>query len=218
MPPLRYNVAMYLPAHFSEPRVDLLHEALRQAGLATLVTSGVGALDASHIPLLLEPEPAPLGRLVGHVARANPVWREAPEGSAALAIVLGPDAYVTPAWYPSKREHGKVVPTWNYVAIHAHGTLRFFQDRERLLDVVTRLTDAHEARRGSGEPWKVSDAPADYLDGMLKAIVGVELTLTRLEGKWKASQNKGEADRRGIEEGLRAEGHEAMARLVGGGS
>jgi len=210
---------MYLPAHFAEPRVDVLHEALRRAGLATLVTSGAGGLDASHIPLLLEPEPGPLGRLVGHVARANPAWREAPEGSAALAIVLGPDAYVTPAWYPSKREHGQVVPTWNYVAIHAHGTLRFFHDRERLLDLVARLTDQHEARlaRGGAEPWNVSDAPAAYVDGMLKAIVGVELTLTRLEGKWKASQNKGEADRRGVEAGLRREGQEAMARLVGGG-
>jgi transcriptional regulator len=209
---------MYLPTHFAEPRVEVLHAALRRAGLATLVTSGAGGLDASHVPLLLEPTPGPLGRLVGHVARANPVWREAPDGSAALAIVLGPDAYVTPAWYPSKREHGRVVPTWNYVAVHAHGTLGFFHERERLLELVRRLTDEHERRRapGGAEPWKVSDAPAAYVDGMLEAIVGVELTLTRLEGKWKASQNRGEADRRGVAEGLRRELLEAMAWLVDG--
>jgi transcriptional regulator len=205
---------MYLPAHFAEPRVEVLHAALRRAGLATLVTSGAGGLEASHVPLLLEPEPGPLGRLVGHVARANPVWRDVNDGSAALAIVLGPDAYVSPAWYPAKREHGKVVPTWNYVAIHAHGALRFFHDRGRLLGLVTRLTERHE--RARPEPWKVSDAPADYVEGMLGAIVGVELSLTRLEGKWKASQNKGEADRRGVEEGLRRDGLQSMARIVGG--
>lgn len=137
---------MYVPAHFSEPRVEVLHEALRGGGLATLVTTGPGGLDASHLPLLLEPGPGPLGRLVGHVARANPQWSATPDGSAALAIVLGPDAYVTPSWYPSKRESGRVVPTWNYLAIHAHGTVRFFEDRARLLDLVTRLTDRHEGR------------------------------------------------------------------------
>jgi len=203
---------MYLPAHFAEPRVEVLHEALRGAGLATLVTTGAGGLDASHIPLLLEPEPGPLGRLIGHVARANPQWSATPDGSAALAIVLGPDAYVTPSWYPSKGDGGRVVPTWNYLAIHAHGTFRFFQDQARLLDVVTRLTDRHE--RGRPHPWKVSDAPPDYVAGLLKAIVGVELTVTRLEGKWKASQNRSEADRRGVEEGLRGDGQLELAGLV----
>jgi len=205
---------MYIPRHFAEPRVEVLHEALRGAGLATLVTTGAEGLDASHLPLLLEPEPGPLGRLVGHVARANPQWSATPDGSAALAIVLGPDAYVTPSWYPSKRETGLGVPTWNYLAIHAHGTVRFFQERERLLGLVTRLTDRHEQARPL--PWKVADAPPDHLDGMLKGIVGVELTITRIEGKWKASQNRGEADRRGVEEGLRSEGHEEMASLVRG--
>jgi len=204
---------MYLPEHFAEHRVERLHEVLRGAGLATLVTMGTGGLDASHVPLLLEPEPGPLGRLVGHVARANPQWRDTPDGSPALAIVLGPDAYVTPAWYPSKREGGRVVPTWNYLAIHAHGTVRFFEEPERLLELVTRLTDRNEQQRP--HPWKVSDAPPDYVAGLLKAIVGVELTITRLEGKWKASQNRSEADRRGVEEGLRSEGHLELAGLVG---
>jgi len=179
------------------------------------VTTGEGGLDATHLPLLLEPEPGPLGRLVGHVARANPQWRATPAGAAALAILLGPDAYVTPSWYPSKREGGKVVPTWNYLAVHAHGLVRFFEDRARLLDVVTRLTVRHEA--GRVHPWKVDDAPSDYVATLLNGIVGVELTITRLEGKWKASQNRSEADRRGVEEGLRAEGHQALANLVRGG-
>jgi transcriptional regulator len=148
------------------------------------------------------------------VARANPQWRATPEGSAALAIVLGPDGYVTPSWYATKRETGKVVPTWNYLAIHAHGAVRFFHERGRLLDLVTRLTDRHEGPRA--HPWKVSDAPPDYVEAMLAGIVGVELTITRLEGKWKASQNKGEADRRGVADGLAAEGQEALARLVRG--
>ena len=206
---------MYLPRHFAEPRLEVLHEALRGAGLVTLVTTGPDGLDASHLPMLLEAEPGPLGRLVGHVARANPVWQTTPAGTTALAVVLGPDAYVTPTWYPTKAETGAVVPTWNYLALHAHGALRFFHERAPLLEVVTRLTDRHEA--GRPHPWKVADAPAGYVDGLLQAIVGVELTITRLEGKWKASQNRSEADRRGVAEGLARDCHEAMSRLVRGG-
>jgi transcriptional regulator len=203
---------MYLPAHFDEPRLDLLHAAIRSSGLATLVTSGAGGLDASHIPLLLEPTPAPLGRLLGHVARANPQWQATPPETDGLAIFLGPDAYVTPSWYATKRETGQVVPTWNYVAIHAHGRVRFFHDRERLLDLVTRLTDRHEQPRPT--PWKVADAPADYVDSLLGSIVGVEITITRLEGKWKTSQNRNGADRVGVADGLEREGHAELSRLV----
>ena len=187
---------------------------LATSGLATLVTSGPGGLDASHLPLLLEPEPAPLGRLVGHLARANPQWQAVVGEVDALAIFLGPDAYVTPSWYASKGETGRVVPTWNYRAIHAHGRLRFFHDPARLLEVVTRLTDRHEGTRA--EPWRVSDAPAGYVEALLAAIVGVELTVTRLEGKWKASQNRSPVDRQGVAEGLEREGHQALARLVRG--
>lgn len=203
---------MYVPPSFVERRVEVLHAALRGAGLATLVTPGPTELGVSHIPLLLDPEPGPLGRLLGHVARANTQWKSTPAGGAALAIVLGPDGYVSPSWYATKRETGRVVPTWDYVAVHAHGTVRFFDERDRLLDLVTRLTDRHEHARAV--PWKVRDAPPDYVEQLLKAIVGVELTITRLEGQWKASQNKGEADRRGVEEGLREEGNGALADLV----
>jgi transcriptional regulator len=205
---------MYLPGHFAETRTEVLHAAIREAGLATLVTTGPGGLDACHLPLLLEPAPAPLGALVGHVARSNPIWREAHPAVEALVIFLGPDAYVTPSWYATKRETGRVVPTWNYVAIHALGRVRFFHDRDRLVDVVTRLTDRQERPRPA--PWKVDDAPADYVDAMLAQIVGVELTVTRLEGKWKASQNRSEADRAGVAAGLAGDGHTAMARLVRG--
>jgi transcriptional regulator len=205
---------VYLPNHFAEARVEVLHQAIERAGLATLVSMGSGGLDASHVPLLLERTPGPLGRLLGHVARANAQWQTTPPDVDALVIFLGTDAYVTPSWYATKRETGKVVPTWNYVAIHAHGHLRFFHERERLLDVVTRLTDRQEQLRAS--PWKVADAPADYIDAMLRGIVGVEFTITRLEGKWKASQNRSDADRQGVGEGLEREGQEKMARLVRG--
>lgn len=203
---------MYLPRHFVEDRVDILHAAIREAGLATLVTSGDQGLQVSHIPMVLDAEPAPLGRLLGHVARGNPQWRSTPAGSEVIVAFVGPDAYVTPSWYPTKPTTGRVVPTWDYVAVHAHGTVRFFEDRERLLDVVGRLTDHHE--KGRHGPWKVSDAPADYLDGLLRRIVGVELVITHLEGKWKANQDDAPEERRGVEEGFRREGHDAMADVV----
>ncbi len=205
---------MYVPRTFVEDRVEVLHAAIREAGLATLVTPGADEFGVSHIPLLLEPEPGPLGRLVGHLARANSQWKSTPDGSAALAIILGPNGYVSPSWYATKREPSRVVPTWDYVAVHAHGTVRFFDERERLLEVVARLTDRHEHARAA--PWKIGEAPPDYLEGQLKGIVGVELTITRLEGQWKASQNQSEADRRGVEAGLREEGTGALADLVRG--
>jgi transcriptional regulator len=211
---------MYTPSHFAETRTEVLHEALRAARLFTLVTRDGDGLDASHLPMLLDaPEGRP-ARLVGHLARPNPQWKTAVEGAPALAIAVGPDAYVSPTWYPSKREAGRAVPTWNYVALHVHGPVRFFHDRDRLLEVVERLTERHEG--GRAHPWRVSDAPPDFLEVMLKGIVGVELEITRIEGKWKASQNRSEPDRRGVVEGLRANGEAAMAgvvevRLRGGG-
>ena len=195
---------MYLPPEFKEESVPVLHEAIRQTALGTLVTLGEAGLEASHVPMLIDREPAPYGTLTGHVSRANPQWRRSATGVQALAIFLGPDAYISPAWYATKQQTGKVVPTWNYVAIHAYGELRFFEDGERLLRLVTRLTETHEA--GRREPWAVDDAPAEFVRGMLKGIVGFELPIVRLEGKWKMSQNRPAEDRSGVIEGLQREG------------
>jgi transcriptional regulator len=202
---------MYNPPHFKEDRVPVMHAAIRAVGLATLVTTGPDGLAASHIPLLLDPEPAPYGTLHGHLARGNPQGRQE-EDSEALAIFLGPDAYITPSYYATKRETGKVVPTWNYVAIHAYGKLAFFDDAERLLALVTRLTRRHEAGRAA--PWKVSDAPADYLRGQLKGIIGFAMPIARLEGKWKMSQNRPAEDRAGVADGLAREGEAVVAAIV----
>ncbi|HEY8695921.1 MAG TPA: FMN-binding negative transcriptional regulator [Chloroflexota bacterium] len=204
---------MYLPPDFREDDVAILHQAIGEARLATLVTFGRDGLTANHLPVLLSPEPAPFGTLVGHLSRGNPQGVE--DGAQALAIFLGPDAYVSPSWYPTKRETGKVVPTWNYVAVHAYGQLRTFDDPERLLDLVTRLTARHEGPRT--QPWAVADAPADFIQSQLKGIVGLELPIERLEGKWKMSQNRPAQDCAGVVDGLDREGglvEAAVARLV----
>ena len=201
---------MYLPEHFKEDRLPVLHDAIRRAGLATLVTSGPDGLEANHIPMLLDPEAGPYGTLHGHLARANPQGRS-PE-QAALAVFLGPDAYVTPSWYPGKRRHGKAVPTWNYVAVHAHGRLEIFDDPGRLRALLARLTDRHEA--GRAEPWSITDAPDDYVAAQLKAIVGFSLVISRIEGKWKLSQNRAAEDRAGVIDGLRREGETAVAEAM----
>jgi transcriptional regulator len=189
---------MYLPLYFREERVPVLHALIGERPLATLVTIGPDGMTANHIPMLIDPEPLPFGTLLGHVARGNPVWRDA--GTSALAIFTGPDHYISPSWYPAKQEHGKVVPTWNYAAVHAHGTLRVHDDREWLRALVTRLTETHEAQ--FERPWSVADAPADYVDGLLKAIVGIEIPIQRLEGKWKMGQNRPDADREAAAERL----------------
>jgi len=203
---------MYVPANFAEERVPVLHETIRAIKLGTLVTLGGEEMIASHVPMLVDPEPAPYGTLLGHVARANPQWKEVSDKVRALAIFLGPDAYITPSWYATKRETGKVVPTWNYSAIHAYGRVRFFDDSERLLKIVTGLTNTHEGKRAA--PWAVTDAPADYIKGMLRAIVGFELPIERLEGKWKMSQNRPAEDRAGVIEGLRQDGETTVADIV----
>ena len=203
---------MYVPANFREDRVEVLHETIRRIALGSLVTLGADGLMASHAPVLVEAEPAPYGRLLGHIARANPQWKTAQPEAGALAIFTGAESYISPGWYPTKRESGKVVPTWNYVAIHATGRLRFFDDAEALRGIVTRLTETHEA--GRADPWKVTDAPADYIDAMLKAIVGFELIIDKLEGKWKMSQNRPAQDRAGVVEGLTREGRSAEVAAI----
>jgi transcriptional regulator len=203
---------MYVPPHFKEDRVEVLHETIRKRGIGTLVTFERGEMIASHVPMLIDPEPAPYGTLIGHVSRGNPQGRAVDGAVETLAIFLGAEAYVTPSWYATKRETGKVVPTWNYVAVHAYGKVRFFSDKDRLLNIVRRLTATHEA--GRAEPWAVSDAPADFVDGLLKGIVGFELPIRRLEGKWKMSQNRPAEDRAGVVEGLRADDETEVAEIV----
>ncbi len=203
---------MYLPAHFEEPDTTVLHAAIQASGLATLVTVSSAGPVASHVPMLLDPAKGKHGALRGHLARPNPQSKDLVAGQPALAIFMGPDAYISPSLYAAKKEHGKVVPTWNFVAIHATGPIRFFDDAESLLDLVTALTRKFEAKRA--QPWAVSDAPADYVQGMLKGIVGFEIEIARLEGKWKMSQNRPAADKPGIVEGLRLDGLDAVADIV----
>lgn len=203
---------MYVPPAFAENRLPVLFDAIRRAGLATLVTLGSEGLEATPVPLLLDAAEGERGTLYGHLSRGNPQWRRADGRVEALVMVQGPDAYVTPSWYPAKAETGKAVPTWNYVAVHAHGPLEVFEDAGRLRAVVARLSDRHEA--GRADPWSVDDAPADYVAAQLKGIVGIRIPITRIAGKWKASQNRTPADRAGVAAGLAAEGQEAMAALV----
>ena len=193
---------MYLPRHFEETRVEVLHALIREHPLGTLVTLGADGLSANHIPIEVDPEPAPFGTLRGHVARANPVWRDSVADVAALVVFQGPSTYVSPSWYPSKRETGKVVPTYNYVVVHAYGHLRSIEDPVWLRHLVERLTARFEADRA--EPWQVADAPASFIDAQLRAIVGLEIPITRLLGKWKVSQNRSAPDRAGVVHGLRA--------------
>lgn len=205
---------MYIPPAFAETRLPVLHDAIRGAGLANLVTTGNGGLFATPLPFLLDPDAGPHGALLGHMARANPQWRTFDPAVEALAIFSGPDGYITPSWYETKRQTGKVVPTWNYVTVHAYGTLEVFEDAGDLLDAVTRLTERHENARAA--PWAVDDAPADFIRAQLKGIVGLRLAITRIEGKWKMSQNRPAADREGVAAGLQDEKPEAAALIPAG--
>ena len=192
---------MYVPPAFKDDDLDSIRAAIRAARLANLVTATMDGPTATPLPLFLDETEGEFGVLYGHVAKANPQWRSAPIGEA-LAIFMGPEAYVTPSWYATKQETGKVVPTWNYIAVHAYGPVEFFHEPERLLNVVTRLTNIHETPRA--EPWAVSDAPSDFVAAQLRGIVGVRIPVTRFEGKRKMSQNRPEADRVGVAAGLAA--------------
>ncbi len=209
---------MYQVAAFREERIDVMHALIRAHPLAVLVTNTSGSLEANHLPLLIDPLLSPQGTLRGHVARANPLWRQLHEAgyeNEALAVFQGSQVYVTPSWYPEKRASGKVVPTWNYAVVHARGPLIIHDDREWLRDLVSRLTDQQEA--GLPQPWGIGDAPADYIERMLGAIVGIEIPISRIEGKWKVSQNRADADRAGVVDGLAQSADpqaQAMAALV----
>jgi transcriptional regulator len=206
---------MFVPPQFEETRFDVLAALVRSHPLGTLVTLGAEGLNANHIPFLLDPDPAPHGTLIGHVSRANPAWRDFDPQVQALVVFQGADSYITPSWYATKQQTGKVVPTWNYAVVHAYGLLRIVDDAARLRVIVERLTAQHEAARP--KPWQVSDAPPEYIEQMLRGIVGIEIEISRLIGKWKTSQNREAADRNGVAEGLRESGDPnaaAMAELV----
>ena len=206
---------MYVPRAFAVDDVPILHQQMLATPLPVLVTHASQGLIASHVPLLLNPDEGPYGTLYGHLARANPHCKALAEGVENLVIFAGEQAYISPSFYPSKAEHGKAVPTWNYLAVHAYGTAEVFDDAERLLALVSRLSNKHEADRS--DPWSVSDAPADYIDSMLKAIVGFRLPITRLEGKRKLSQNRDATDQAGVRKGLLANSNpqdHALAHLM----
>lgn len=206
---------MYLPSHFAETDRAVLHRLMQEHSLSTLVTMTTSGLDANHIPLLLTPDEGEHGVLRGHVARANPVWKEYQAGTEVMAIFQGADAYISPSWYPSKHEHGKAVPTWNYAVVHARGPLRIIDDAVWLREQLGLLTARHES--ALPQPWAIDDAPADFIDKMLSAVVGIEISITSLVGKWKVSQNQPTANRAGVVDGLQARGladASAMATLV----
>ncbi len=203
---------MYDAAAFREDRVEVMHALIKAHPLATLVTTTAQGLEANHIPMLIDAEPAPWGTLRGHVARANPVWRTFNADTEVLAVFQGPHGYITPSWYPSKAQHGKVVPTWNYAVVHAYGLLKVFEDAEWLRKLVTRLTESQESPRE--QPWQVTDAPADYVNTMLRAIVGIEIPLRRLQGKWKMSQNRLPQDRDGVIKALEEQGDAAALAML----
>jgi transcriptional regulator len=191
---------MYVPAHFEENRLEVLHRLIADYPLGSLVTVGPKGLDANHVPFEFDADNGPHGTLRAHVARANPVWQEAADRPDALVIFQGPTAYISPTWYPSKHETHSQVPTYNYMVVHAHGRIVVRDDEAFVRGLVARLTRKMEA--GEPVPWKMGDAPADFLSQMLGAIVGIEIEVTQLTGKWKLSQNKASADRRGAASAL----------------
>jgi transcriptional regulator len=211
---------MYLPTHFEPPDRAAMLQLMQAHPLATLVSNGPQGLGADHMPLICDATDGADGSeggngspgcLRGHVARANPLWRDA-AGTEVLVVFQGAQAYISPSWYATKAATGKVVPTWNYMVVHARGVLRPIEDAAWLHAFVSRLTDTHEAPRA--QPWAVADAPDDYVTQMLRAIVGIEIELTALQGKWKLSQNRHQADRRGVADGLAGNGDEQGAEMA----
>ena len=200
---------MYLPHHFAETRDEELHRIIRENPLGVLVTHSSRGLDANHIPFEFESASGAPGTLQGHVARANPLWTEFPDGADVMVVFRGPHGYVSPNWYPSKHETHRHVPTWNYEVVHAHGRLRIVDDEKFLRSIVGRLTRHHEA--SEPKPWKMGDAPRDYINQMLLAIVGIEVEVLRLEGKRKLSQNRDARDFEGAVRALQERGNDALS-------
>jgi transcriptional regulator len=208
---------MYRPAAFDVADRDELFDLIERAAFGHLVTMGPSGFDATGLPFMVDRDAGPTGRLRGHVARANPQWRDI-DGVSTLVLFPLTDAYVSPSSYPSKAEHGKVVPTWNYEVVHVHGTVQIHDDPEWLRELVTDLTGQHEAARSVESPWAVTDAPSDFIDKQLRAIVGVEVQIESIEGKRKLSQNRSEADRLGAAGALASSmrrGDQAVAEAMG---
>lgn len=191
---------MYTPSAFAETRTRVIHELMRAHPFAAVVTAGSAGLIATHLPLVLHAEGSEYGTLRGHMARANQQWTESSNSPDALVIFSGPHQYISPSWYPTKQEDGRVVPTWNYAVVHAHGRLTLHHETAWLLQHLNSLVAQHESQFKS--PWKMADAPAEYIERQTGGIVGIEIPIRRLEGKWKLSQNRSERDREGVIEGL----------------
>lgn len=203
---------MYIPAHFAEDRAEELHRILRAHPLGMLVTHGSEGLDADHIPFEFDATQGPQGTLLAHVARANPLWQRCPSGTPVMVVFRGAQAYISPNWYPSKQETHRLVPTWNYEVVHAHGLLTVRDDERFVRGVVARLTRAHEA--SDPRPWKMGDSAPDFIDGMLRAIVGIEIAITRLVGKRKLSQNREPRDREGASTVLGERGQAELSQAM----
>jgi transcriptional regulator len=202
---------MYLPKHFDEAREEVLLRTVAAYPFGALVVNGPNGLDANHVPFLIDETSTSPRKLLAHVARANPLWKEARDGDEALVIFRADDAYISPNWYPSKHDFHKQVPTWNYRVVHVHGKLNVKDDERFVRGVVARLTRTHEGQTGSPKPWKMTDSSPDYIAQMLTAIVGIEIEVTRMVGKWKLSQNKEERDRVNAAEELRKRGEQAIS-------
>ena len=203
---------MYTPAHFRVTEPAALQRIIQAHPLGVLVNSQEGSLDANHIPFEFDPQVGPLGRLSAHVARANPVWQQCAEGADVLVIFRGNESYISPNWYPSKHETHRLVPTWNYEVVHAHGLLRVRDDEKFLRGVLARLTRVHEAQEP--KPWKMGDSAPEYIDMMLRAVVGLEIDITALEGKSKLSQNREPRDVAGAAQMLRQRGSDELAQAM----
>lgn len=197
---------MYAPSHFREDRPEVLRDAIRNIAFASIITGGEGRIEANHIPFLLKD-----GTLTGHFARANPVWKTA-NGAEALVVFMGPHFYTSPNWYPSKAATGKGVPTWNYIAVHVRGTITVHEEPQWLRAHVAELSHEHEHFRD--KVWSPDQAPGDYIDALIRAIVGIEISITSTEGKWKLGQNRPAGDGEGIRQGLIAEGRPDLAELI----
>lgn len=205
---------MYLPAHFAQPDAAQLHRLMQEFPLGSLVVNGPQGLDANPLPFEFDAGTGPHGTLIAHVARANPLWKEIADGAEVLVIFRGGDTYVSPNWYPSKHENHRSVPTWNYRIVHVHGRIRMRDDEKFVRSVVARLTRNNETRTSSNIPWKMGDSAPEYIDARLAEIVGIEISVERMVGKWKVSQNREARDRDNVAQELQKRGERTISEAM----